>query len=232
MAWPIAYTTLFGTLPGIFIGAIIRIRYMPDARSAKFFVGLVLLWLGYRLLSEWFARLRGAPAAKSAIEAKFRKKLPKDAVVKTLSVSARRIEYTFWGETFSFSPLAMFALAFAVGVAGGIYGIGGGAVIAPFLVSVMRLPVYTIAGASLFGTFITSIVGVGFFEYLARLPMSEGTAVRPDWLLGALFGAGGLAGTFVGARLQKYMPERWIRLVLGVLVTGVALRYVAQFLFR
>ena len=61
--------------------------------------------------------------------------------------------------------------------------------------------------------------------------MAEGTAVRPDWLLGALFGVGGLAGTYVGARLQKYLPERWIRLLLGLLVTGVALNYIRQFVF-
>jgi uncharacterized membrane protein YfcA len=231
MAWPIALTTLVGTLPGIFIGAIIRVKYMPDARSAKFFVGLVLLWLGYRILSEWFRRVTGRSTVKNKLEGKFQGKLPAHAVVKSKSISLRRIEYEFWGETFSFSTPAMFGLAFVVGIAGGIYGIGGGAIIAPFIVSVMHLPVYTIAGASLFGTFITSIVGVGFFEYLSYLPMSQGTAVRPDWLLGSLFGIGGLAGTFVGARLQKYLPELWIRLLLGVLVTGVAINYIRQFLF-
>ena len=231
MAWPIAMTTLVGTLPGIFIGAIIRVKYMPDARSAKFFVGLVLLWLGYRILSEWFRRVTGRSTVKNKLEGKFRGKLPAHAVVKSKSISLRRVEYEFWGETFSFSTPAMFSLAFVVGIAGGIYGIGGGAIIAPFIVSVMHLPVYTIAGASLFGTFVTSIVGVGFFEYLSYLPMAADTAVRPDWLLGALFGIGGLAGTFVGARLQKYLPELWIRLLLGVLVTGVAVNYIRQFLF-
>jgi len=122
------------------------------------------------------------------------------------------------------------ALAFVVGIVGGIYGIGGGAIIAPFIVSVLRLPVYTVGGASLFGTLITSIAGVGFFELLALSPMTAGVPVRPDWLLGALFGIGGLAGTFVGARLQKYLPERLIRLSLGILVTGLALNYVGQFL--
>lgn len=230
MAWPIAWTTLVGTLPGIFIGAVIRIKYMPDARSAKFFVGLVLLWLGYRLLHEFALRLRGA-GKTSAIDTKFKGKLPSEAVVRTRSVSLSHIEYDFWGETFSFSPVGLFALAFAVGIAGGIYGIGGGAIIAPFVVSVFHLPVYTIAGASLFGTFVTSIFGVGFFEFLARMPMSADTAVRPDWLLGVLFGVGGLAGTFVGARLQKYLPESWIRLFLGILVAGLALNYIRQFVF-
>ena len=229
MAWPLAITTLIGTLPGIFLGAVIRIKYMPDARSAKLFVGVVLLWLGYRILSEWVKRAMGKGAAVSKIEERFKGKLPSEAVVKAKSWSLRRVEYTFWGETFAFSTPAMFGLALGVGVAGGIYGIGGGAIIAPFVVSVLGLPVYTVAGASLFGTFITSIVGVGFFEYLSYTQMASGMTVRPDWLLGSLFGIGGLAGTFVGARLQKYMPERWIRLLLGVLVTGVAIRYISQF---
>ncbi len=231
MAWPIAGTTLLGTLPGIFIGALVRVKYMPDARSAKFFVGLVLLWLGWRILSEWRRRVTGRSEAPDPIGEKFRKKLPPEARVRTRRITWRRVEYEFWGETFSFSVPALLALAFAVGIAGGIYGIGGGAIIAPFIVSVMHLPIYTIAGATLFGTFVTSIVGVGFYEYLARLPMSAGLAVRPDWMLGGLFGIGGLAGTFVGARLQKYMPENWIRLLLGVLVTGIALRYIGQFFF-
>ncbi len=229
MAWPIAGTTLLGTLPGIFIGAFVRVKYMPDARSAKFFVGLVLLWLGWRILSEWYRRVSGRNATPDPIREKFNGKLPSDARVRTKRITWGKVEYEFWGETFSFSVPALLSLAFAVGIAGGIYGIGGGAIIAPFIVSVMGLPVYTIAGATLFGTFVTSIVGVGFYEYLAHLPMSAGVAVRPDWMLGGLFGIGGLAGTFVGARLQKYMPENWIRLLLGVLVTGIALRYIWQF---
>jgi uncharacterized membrane protein YfcA len=225
MTWPIVWTTLVGTLPGIFIGAVIRVRYLPGGEEAKFFVGLVLLWLGYRLLHEFLV-----PRQPGAIEKKFRNRLPKDAVVTTKAFTLRRVEYDFWGEPFSFNPIALCGLSFAVGIAGGIYGIGGGAIIAPFVVSVFRLPVYTVGGATLFGTLITSIAGVGFFELLALTSFSAGVPVRPDWLLGALFGIGGLAGTFVGARLQKYLPERWIRLFLGVLVTGLALSYVGQFL--
>ena len=231
MVWPLALITILGTLPGVFVGAIVRVRYLPDARSAKFVVGLVLLWLGSRLLSEFFHRTKGSSAQKKSLIGKSKGRLPKGAIVKKGSISIRKIEYEFLGETYSFSPVAMFVLALAVGVIGGIYGIGGGAIIAPFVVSVLHLPIYTVAGASLFGTLVTSIGGVGFFELLALTPLAEGVSVRPDWLLGALFGLGGLAGTHVGARAQKYLPERWIRLFLGLLVMGVALNYVRQMLF-
>lgn len=49
----------------------------------------------------------------------------------------------------------------------GVYSIGGGSIIAPFLVAVVGLPVYTVAGATMLGTFVTSVAGVAFFEVLA-----------------------------------------------------------------
>ncbi|SPE34625.1 conserved membrane hypothetical protein (dsrJOP associated) [Candidatus Sulfopaludibacter sp. SbA6] len=124
-------------------------------------------------------------------------------------------------------------LALGVGLIGGIcgtYGVGGGAIIAPFAMTSLRLPARTIAGPALLGTLVTSLVGLASFEVLGRTALSAGLAVRPDWTLGLLFGAGGLFGSYCGARLQKHLPERWIRLCLGLLVAGLAVSYVAQFL--
>jgi len=50
MAWPVTAVIVAGTLPGVFIGAVIRITYLPDPKAFKLFVGLVLLYLGFRLL--------------------------------------------------------------------------------------------------------------------------------------------------------------------------------------
>ena len=107
---------------------------------------------------------------------------------------------------------------------GGTYGIGGGAIIAPFVVSVLGLPVYTVAGAALLGTFVTSLAGVGAYQAMA--PLLAGTPVAPDWTLGLLFGVGGMAGTYCGARLQRHLPERAIRWMLALVLLGLAARYV------
>jgi uncharacterized membrane protein YfcA len=112
---------------------------------------------------------------------------------------------------------------------GGIYSIGGGSIIAPFLVTVLGLSVYTVAGVTLMGTFVTSVVGVVFFEGLAAAGFGANAAVAPDWLLGLTLGIGGVAGTYAGVRLQRYVPEQLIRGVLGALVTLLALRYVLCF---
>jgi len=89
------------------------------------------------------------------------------------------------------------------------------------------LPVYTVAGAALMGTFITSVFGVAVYYVLA--PFYPGLGVAPDLTLGALFGLGGFCGMYVGARLQKFIPAPLIRIGLGLIISFLALRYVIGF---
>ena len=141
--------------------------------------------------------------------------------------SWRQVSYTFLGETFTFNAPALLGLALVVGLIGGTYGIGGGAIIAPFLAAVFQLPIYTIAGAALMGTFVTSVAGVGIYVFLA--PFFPQQNVAPDWVLGALFGLGGFLGIYLGARLQRFFPGTVIRVGLGLIITILALRYILGF---
>jgi len=227
----------------VLIGYYLRILYLPNPKAFKLFVGCVLLYIGARLLYELTARSQKGKQEMKALENKFNEHvkkikgdrnakvsagLPADAVVRTISFSLSRVEYEFWGQRFSYNTLGMFALAFVVGIIGGTYGIGGGAIIAPFCVAVFGLPVYTVAGAALMGTFLTSIAGVFFYSVM---PAQAGVATNPDWFLGFLFGAGGFAGMYVGARLQKFVPQKFIKAMLGVIILFVALQYILQFFF-
>jgi uncharacterized membrane protein YfcA len=222
MAWPLFWVITIGTLPGIFAGAMIRVTWLPDPGPFKFFVGWVLLYIGGRLLVEMARRgpEKGPRAAWTAAGP------PGASAVRTRRVSALAIEYEFQGKIFTFNPCTLLALSAAVGVVGGTYGIGGGAIVAPFLVAIFRLPVYTIAGATLFSSFVTSIAGVTFYTLIAPAYAGTGLAVAPDWLLGVLFGIGGLAGTYCGARAQKYMPEKAVKTILALCITALAARYI------
>ena len=119
--------------------------------------------------------------------------------------------------------MPIFAIALIIGVIGGAYGIGGGAIVAPVLVAVFRLPIHGVAGATLFGTFVTSVVGVALYQWL---PAPPGIETRPDWALGVLFGLGGVAGMYLGARTQKHVPQRLLALGIAVVLTVLAGSYV------
>lgn len=238
MAWPLAWITILGTLPGVLIGAIIRIKYLPDPRHFKVFMGCVLLYMALRLLFDLRAKTGQDKSRVEKIEDSFRERSAQmrkalaagemqTPVVRTTRFSLTEYAYEFYGDRFSFNTLTLFALAFAVGILGGVYGVGGGAIIAPLLVSFFRLPIYTIAGATLFGTFVTSIAGALFYAMIAPLYADTGLMIAPDWMLGAIFGVGGFLGMYCGARLQKYFPARLIKLALTLTLLYLALSYLS-----
>jgi hypothetical protein len=122
------------------------------------------------------------------------------------------------------TTVALWALALIVGVVGGIYGIGGGSLLAPILLGT-GFSALEVAPATITATFLTSIVGVLTYQLLQ---LAHGGAVAPEWILGAWLGAGGFAGSYLGARLQRRLPEASIRRLLGLIACLIAARYVQQ----
>lgn len=238
MAWPLAWLIIIGTLPGIFIGAVLRILYLPDPKNFKFFAGCVLLYIGVRLVLAMVKKKDLTIEKAKAVEERFYKTKNKEEIasengtrpmpaIRTVKISLRRYSYSFYGEIFAFNTIGLLVLSFLVGIVGGTYGIGGGAIMAPFLVAIFGLPVYTIAGATLMATFVTSIAGVVFYAGIAPFFAYTGLAIAPDWTLGALFGAGGFLGIYCGARLQKYLPAKIIKIILILTMTFIAIRYIS-----
>jgi uncharacterized membrane protein YfcA len=118
-------------------------------------------------------------------------------------------------------PAVLGVLAAAVGCVGGIYGIGGGSILAPILIGSGRSPT-EVAPATLASTFVTSIAGVATFVILS---IGSPGSVTPDWGIGLALGLGGLLGGYTGALLQPHLPETIIRRLLGILVLVIGLRY-------
>lgn len=219
MLSPLVWVVVLGTLPGLVAGYAIRVWWLPDPSLFKLFVGVVLVYLGLRLFLEMPSeRTTRTKEAESGT-------LNADSRIRVLGFTATSVVFEYRGQRHAFPVPTMFLLAIVVGLVGGVYGIGGGALIAPFCVALFHLPVHAIAGATLAATFFSSIVGVTLYS---TLPAPAGIEVRPDWALGALFGVGGLAGTYAGARLQKYVSQPALKLLLGSLVTMLAAGYLTR----
>ncbi|MFD3880795.1 TSUP family transporter [Streptomyces microflavus] len=184
---PLTRLLIAGTVPGVIVGAVIRVFAVPGPRVFRLLIAVLLLPLGLWL---WLRFVRPAPPRA--------RDLP--------------------------SPGATRALAMAVGVAGGIYGIGGGSLLGPILVG-RGAPVATVAPAALASTFVTSVVGAATYALLSLAASGE---VAPDWLLGISCGAGGLLGGYLGAHLQPHLPETALRLLLATLAAGIGALYAVQ----
>jgi uncharacterized membrane protein YfcA len=118
-------------------------------------------------------------------------------------------------------PPVLVALSAVVGCAGGIYGIGGGSILAPVLIGSGGKPA-EVAPAALASTFVTSVAGVITFLILS---LYHHGPVAPDWPTGIALGVGGLAGAYTGARVQSRLPDVLIRRMIGVVVIAIGARY-------
>jgi len=184
---PLTRLMLTGTLPGVVLGAIIRVYAVPGPRAFRIIVAALLLPLGAWLCARTLMSRRTTPAKPAP------------------------------------SPRTVTVLSLAVGVVGGIYGIGGGSILGPILVG-RGMPVAMVAPAALASTFVTSVAGAAAYAVLA---LGEGGDIAPHWTIGLACGAGGLIGGYLGARLQPRMPEKGLRLLLGGMAMAVAVLYVA-----
>ncbi|MEG2172255.1 MAG: sulfite exporter TauE/SafE family protein [Desulfovibrionaceae bacterium] len=236
MVWPLTCVVIIGTLPGVFIGALIRVNWLPDASNFKLFAAVVLLYIGGRMVRDLYAKapVSGVQSAESRFQdliKNFQHKAQTEGTalprVRIVRWNSRLVEYEFYGEQFTFPVRGVFLLTFIVGIVGGVYGIGGGAIISPFFVSFFGLPVYTVAGAALMGTFITSVAGVLFYMLIA--PYYPQLSVAPDWTLGLLLGIGGMCGMYLGARCQKFVPAKYIKIILAIILIGTSFQYTLQF---
>lgn len=176
---------LLGTLPGVIVGAIVRVEFLPSPRAFDVVIAMVLIPLGAWILISRRAR-QGSTKGSMALR-----------------------------------PAVLVGLAAGVGCVGGIYGVGGGSILAPILVGSGRSPT-EVAPATLASTFVTSIAGVITFVVLS---MEQSAPVAPDWGIGLALGVGGLLGGYCGARLQPHLPEAAVRRLLGALVLAIGIRY-------
>ncbi len=183
---PLTRQLLLGTLPGVIIGAILRVYVVPGPQVFRLVAAAVLLPIGV-----WLVRLSASGVPRE------HRPLPSRWIT---------------------------GLALAVGVVGGIYGIGGGSILGPILVGT-GLSVATVAPAALASTFVTSIAGAATYALLA---LTTSGSIAPEWALGLACGLGGLIGGYLGARLQPRLPERGLRLLLGSLAIGLAVLYAVQ----
>jgi uncharacterized membrane protein YfcA len=175
---------LSGSVPGVVLGALIRVYVAADPDVFRLLAAAVLAPVGLLIL-------RG----------------PKP------SSPGRGLR-----------PRTVRVLAFAIGIVGGIYGIGGGSILGPILVGT-GMAIATVAPAALFSTWVTSLVGVATY---AVISLGASGPLSPEWTLGVATGLGGLVGGWVGASLQPRIPERRLRALLGLLAIALASLYLVQ----
>jgi hypothetical protein len=125
------------------------------------------------------------------------------------------LRWRFYRSGLYISPLAPLLLGMAVGVLTMLMGIGGGFIMVPAMLYILGMSAGVVVGTSLFQI---------LFVTIATTMMHALTTKAVDLVLAGLLLLGSVTGAQIGAALaQKASPVR-LRLLLALIVLGVAAR--------
>ena len=114
------------------------------------------------------------------------------------------------------SVIPVWVIGIIIGFVGAILGIGGGFVLVPMMIYVLRVPTVTVIGTSMMLTLVTMIAATVLHATADHLV---------DTLLAGLLMIGGVIGAQFGAHAGQKMRGERLRLLLGILVLMVGLRF-------
>jgi len=121
------------------------------------------------------------------------------------------------------SAIPVWAIGFSIGFIGAILGIGGGFLLVPMLIYFLRVPTATVIGTSMVLTLITMA---------SATVMHAVTNHLVDALLALILMVGGVIGAQFGARTGQRMRGERLRLLLGLLVFAVGLRFAFELVVK
>lgn len=105
-------------------------------------------------------------------------------------------------------------LGFAAGLLGGAFGVGGGILIVPALVLLLKQPYQTAVGTSLMVIIPIALAGA-WRQY---------TLGNTNMHLAAAMSIGGVVGAISGATVIQLVPELWAKRAFAILLLYVAVR--------
>jgi uncharacterized protein len=114
------------------------------------------------------------------------------------------------------SVIPIWVIGFVIGFIGAVMGIGGGFMLVPALIYLIRVPTGVVIGTSMVLTLVT-------MAYATIIHAATNHLV--DALLALLLMTGGVIGAQFGARTGQRFSGEQLRLLLGLLVLSVGLRF-------
>ena len=207
--WRMGLLLSIGGVLGSFFGVSLFQRLLAIGQldlivSLLYVVFLALV--GGLMLAESLSMIRGRPALA-------RPSLPRPlrSIAHQLPL---RMRFPRSGLYISVIPPLL--LGFGVGALAAIMGVGGGFVLIPAMIYLLRMPTNVVVGTSLFQVLIVT----------ALIVVLQSAATQTvDLVLAAMLMLGGVIGAQVGARLGAGLKGEHIRALLGAILVACSLKF-------
>jgi len=221
LAWPLGIALALGSIAGaVFIPMLTggKISFRQYQGWFGLFVFVVGAFLVYELTPAGAAKKKAAKSAAQAFEKSVKEK--KDLAAQGITLKQFGITkstFTFFGSDFDFNPIWAFVGGVIIAAISSFLGVGGGFLYVPYLTSLVGAPMFVVAGTSAMAVLLSMLTSIASYITVAKAGM--------DWGLIGIELVGIFVGSMIGPRTQKYIPDKWLKIIFIVLALYVGLRY-------
>jgi uncharacterized membrane protein YfcA len=117
------------------------------------------------------------------------------------------------------SVIPIVVIGIIIGFLGAVMGIGGGFILVPIMIYLLRVPTTTVIGTSMVLTLVTMLFATLLHAITNHLV---------DAVLALLLMVGGVTGAQFGARAGQKIRSEQLRLLLGLLILAVGIRFAVE----
>ena len=121
------------------------------------------------------------------------------------------------------SVIPVVVVGLVIGFIGAVMGIGGGFILVPLMIYLLRVPTSTVIGTSMVLTLVTMVFATMLHAVTNHLV---------DAVLALILMVGGVTGAQFGARAGQKIRGEHLRLLLGLLVLAVGIRFAIELVIR
>jgi uncharacterized membrane protein YfcA len=121
------------------------------------------------------------------------------------------------------SVIPIIVVGILIGFIGAVMGIGGGFILVPIMIYLLRVPTSTVIGTSM----VLTLVTMTFATLLHAV-----TNHLVDAVLALILMIGGVTGAQFGARAGQKIRGEQLRLLLGILILAVGIRFAVELVIR
>ncbi|MGJ4890603.1 sulfite exporter TauE/SafE family protein [Bradyrhizobium sp. HKCCYLRH3099] len=121
------------------------------------------------------------------------------------------------------SVIPVIGIGLIIGFLGAVMGIGGGFILVPLLIYLLRVPTSTVIGTSMVLTLATMMIATMLHAMSNHLV---------DAVLALILMIGGVTGAQFGARAGQMIRGEQLRLLLGLLILAVGIRFAIELVIR
>jgi uncharacterized protein len=121
------------------------------------------------------------------------------------------------------SVIPIVVVGIMIGFLGAVMGIGGGFILVPIMIYLLRVPTSTVIGTSM----VLTLVTMTFATLLHAI-----TNHLVDAVLALILMIGGVTGAQFGARAGQKIRSEQLRLLLGILILAVGIRFAVELVLR